>query len=73
MKTLFLGQDMWDIIENGYMEPRDQEAYNSLTQVEKDALKYQRKKDGKEILYINKAIYESTLPRVASINQAKEA
>jgi hypothetical protein len=48
MKALFRGQDVWEIVENGYVEPTDQATYNALTQAEKDALKDQRKKDGKD-------------------------
>ena len=31
MKALFKGQDVWDIVYNGYAEPIDQTAYNNLT------------------------------------------
>ena len=55
------------------MEPVYKDAYNSLTQVEKDVLKYQRKKDGKAFFYIHQAMHESILPRVSSTKQAKEA
>jgi hypothetical protein len=51
----------------------DQAAYNALTQVEKDALKYQRKKDGRAMFYIHQAMHETILPRVASTKKAKEA
>ena len=39
MKALFRGQDVQEIVQNCYAEPTDQTAYNTLTQVEKDALK----------------------------------
>jgi hypothetical protein len=73
VKVLFQGQDVWEIVKNGYMEPVDQLAYNALTQAEKDVLKDQRKKDGKVLFYIHQAIHESILPRVASSNKDKEA
>jgi hypothetical protein len=57
MKALFRGQNVWEIVENGYVESRDQETYNALTQVEKDALKDQRKKDGKTMFYIHQAMH----------------
>ena len=46
------------------MDLADQAAYNALTQVEKDALKDQRKKDGNVMFYIHQAMHESILPRV---------
>jgi hypothetical protein len=36
-------------------------------------LKYQRKKDGKVMFYINQGMHESIVPRVASIKQVKKA
>jgi hypothetical protein len=51
----------------------DHAAYNALTQVEKDALKYQRKKDGRAMFYIHQAMHETILPRVASTKKYKEA
>ena len=73
MKALFRSQDIWEIVENGYVEPPDQAAYNALTQAEKDLLREQRKKDGKALFYIHQAMHESILPRVASATKAKEA
>ena len=36
MKALFRGQYVWDIVQNGYAEPADQDAYNNLSQAKKD-------------------------------------
>jgi hypothetical protein len=50
-----------------------QATYNALTQAENDALKDQRKKDGKTMFYIHQAMHEIILPRFSSTKQAKEA
>ena len=71
MKALFRGQDVWDIVQNGYIEPTYQVAYNNLTQGEKDALRQQRKKDGKALFYIHQAMHEIILPRVAATKTTK--
>ena len=55
------------------MEPVDHATYNSFTQVEKEVLKDQRKKDGNALFYIHQAMHESILPRVASAKKDKEA
>ena len=47
MKALLRGQDVWEIVQNGYIEPADQTSYNNITQAEKDVLREQRKKDGR--------------------------
>ena len=39
MKDLFIGQDVWDIVQNGYVELADQTTYNNLSQAEKDLLR----------------------------------
>ena len=47
MKALLRGQDVWDIVQNGYAEPTDQTSYNNLSQAKKDILREQGKKYGK--------------------------
>ena len=73
MKALFKGQDVWKIVQHGYAKPIDMTTYNNLTKAEKDALREQRKKDGKAMLYIHQAMHESILPRVAAENTTKKA
>ena len=73
MKALFRGQDVWEIVQHGYVEPTDMTTYNNLTQAEKDVLREQRKKDGKALFFIHQAMHESILPRIAAKTNAKEA
>ena len=73
MKDLFRGQDVWQIVQHGYAEPADMTSYNNLTQAEKDALKEQRRKDGKSMFYIHQAMHEIILPRVEAKINAKHA
>jgi hypothetical protein len=42
MKALFQGQDVWEIINNGYVKPTNQATNNALTHTGKDSLKDQR-------------------------------
>ena len=65
MKDLFRGQDVQEIVQHGYAELENQVAYNNITQYYKDVLREQRKKDGKALFYIQQAMHESILPRVA--------
>ena len=51
MKALFRGQDVWEIVQQGYPERADMTSYNNLTQTEKDVLREQRKKDGKALFF----------------------
>ena len=72
MKDLFKGQDLWEIVQNGYIEPVDQMTSNNLTHDEKDAFREKRKKDGKAMFYIHQAMHESLLPRIATTIIAME-
>ena len=73
MKVLFIGQDVWEIVQNGYAKPTDQMAYNNLTQDQKDTMREQRKKDGKYFLYIHQAMHEIIVPRVAATTTSKQS
>jgi hypothetical protein len=54
------------------VEPTDKTTYNALTQAAKDALKDQRKKDGKVMFYIHQPMHGRILLRISSTKQAKE-
>ena len=73
MKALFRGENVWEIVQHGYVEPTDMTAYNNLTQAEKDVLREQRKKYGKALFYIHQAMHESILPRVVAKINANQA
>jgi transposase InsO family protein len=73
MKTLFCSQDVWDLVENGFPEPADQQAYQALSQAEKDLLKENKKKDSKALFFIQQAMEESIFPKVAAATRSKQA
>ena len=63
MKTLFKSQDLWDLIENGYSEPDDDEA----------RLKENKKKDSKALFFIQQAVHENIFSRIMGATTSKEA
>ena len=73
MNALFIGQDVWKIVQNGYAKPVEKIAYNNLSQGEKYILREHRNKDGKALFYIHQAMHESILPRVVVTKTLKEA
>ena len=73
MKDLFRGQDVWEIVQNGYTKPADQGTYNNLTQAENDALKEHRKKYGKDLFYMHQVMHESILLRIEYVKTTKES
>ena len=56
MKVLYGSQDLWEIVENGFVEPQDQAP---LTQQQNNELKENRKKDKKALFFIYQAVDEA--------------
>jgi hypothetical protein len=73
MKTLFCFQDVWDLVENGFPEQADKQAYHALSQAEKDLLKENKKKDSKALFFIQQAMQESIFPKVVAATRSKQA
>jgi hypothetical protein len=73
MKTLFCFQYVWDLVENGFPEPADKQAYHALSQAEKDLLKEKKKKDSKALFFIQQAMEESIFPKVVVATRSKQA
>ncbi|KAG8490935.1 hypothetical protein CXB51_014723 [Gossypium anomalum] len=63
MKTLFLSQDLWDLVENGYGEE----------EVAAETLKDIRKRDAKALFFIQQVVDESIFPRIEAVTRSKEA
>ena len=52
MRALFSSQDLWELVEDGFEEPVNENAFNALKEAEKDLLKRDRKKDSKSLFYL---------------------
>ncbi|GMP79110.1 hypothetical protein CsSME_00034779 [Camellia sinensis var. sinensis] len=70
MRTIFLYTELWDLVENGFEEPEDEEA---LTNSQKNQLKEQRQKDSKALSFIQQGVSEAIFPRIINATKAKEA
>ena len=73
MRVIFASQNLWELIEDGFEEPVDENVFNALTQVEKDLLKRNKKKDSKALFYLYQPVHESVFPRIATAKKSKEA
>ena len=73
MRAPFASQYLWEIVEEGFEEPVDEQEFNALTQAEKDLLKSNRKKDSKALFYLYQAVHESVFPRIAAAKRSKDA
>ncbi|GMP68220.1 hypothetical protein CsSME_00027903 [Camellia sinensis var. sinensis] len=70
MRTIFVYTELWDLAENGFEEPEDEEA---LTNPQKNQLKEQRKKDSKALSFIQQGVSEAIFPRIINATKANEA
>ncbi|KAL7213229.1 hypothetical protein ACSBR2_015854 [Camellia fascicularis] len=73
MKALFGLQELSVVIDLGYKKLVDQPTAATLTQVEKDSLRDNRKKDKKALLFLYQAIDEIVFEKISSATTAKEA
>eukprot|EP00253_Pinus_taeda_P001991 PITA_01991 len=73
MTALFASQDLWEIVEDGFDEPADENEFNRLTPAEKDLLKSNRKKDSKAYVLLYLAVDQSVFPRLAVAKTSNEA
>ncbi|KAE8732360.1 phytosulfokine receptor 1-like [Hibiscus syriacus] len=62
MKTLFKSQDLWDLIENEFVDSDDE-----------NQLKDNRKKDSKAMFFIQQVVHETIFSRIVGATTSKQA
>lgn len=60
MKTFFIAQELWELVENGFAE-------NAMD------VRELRKKDAKALLVLQQAVTDPIFPRIAGATKSKEA
>ncbi|TXG68966.1 hypothetical protein EZV62_003901 [Acer yangbiense] len=70
MKVLYGSQDLWEVIENGFVELENQ---TGLTQQQANELKENCKKDKKALFFIYQAVDEVIFERISTATSAKAA
>ncbi|XP_073107227.1 uncharacterized protein [Elaeis guineensis] len=73
MKTLLVSCDLWELVENGFVDPADSEEVPRLTATQHNELKEKKKKDAKALFMIQQALDEAIFPRVTGATTSKEA
>ena len=67
MQTMFKSQELWDIVESGYTEPKE-------PPTEPDQkLRDNRKRDAKALFFIQSAVDDDIFPRISHAKTSKEA
>ncbi|KAK4269964.1 hypothetical protein QN277_023055 [Acacia crassicarpa] len=70
MKALLGSQDVWEMIEKGYIEPQEGA---TLSQAQRDSLKDSRKRDKKALYLIYQGLDEDAFEKISEATTAKEA
>ncbi|CAL2278753.1 unnamed protein product [Prunus armeniaca] len=72
MKTLFISQDLWDLVEDGY-EEQEKTSMGKATPELQQALKENRKRDAKALFLIQQGVSKNLFPRLLSATTSKNA
>ncbi|KAA8525231.1 hypothetical protein F0562_007086 [Nyssa sinensis] len=70
MKTFFISQDLWDLVESGFAEP---ESTATLTQDQAKALKENIQRDARALNQIQEGVSNSIFPRIMRATRSKQA
>eukprot|EP01018_Ginkgo_biloba_P027383 Gb_35303 [translate_table: standard] len=73
MKTILCSQELWELVEGGFVDITDPTTFNTFTQAQRNQLKENRKKDAKALSYIQMALSDSIFPRIAAATNSKQA
>ena len=63
MRTLFISEDLWELVDMGYTEE----------EIPTNAIRDVRKKDAKALFFIQQAIAENIFPQISKATKSKEA
>ena len=70
MKTFFGSQDLWDIVEEGFIAPTDT---LTLTAAQKKELKENKQKDSRALYILQQAVGDVIFPRIMNATNVKDA
>ncbi|XP_073120811.1 uncharacterized protein [Henckelia pumila] len=73
MKTLFISQDLWEIVESGIPEPADAETLATWTQAKQKEYRENIRRDAKALLFIQQGVNRSIFPRIMGAKNCKKA
>ena len=73
MKTICIGNDLWEFFINGFNDITNLAQYATLTNSQKTHLKESRRKDARALSLIKAAMKKTIFPKIAIENYAKEA
>ena len=73
MKTLFVSQELWELVEDGFEQPESSTVLSTWSQAKQKEYKENKKKDAKALLNIQQGISKTIFPRIMGAKNSKEA
>ena len=73
MKSIFITQDIWEIIQDGYEKPKDANEEASWDETKKTQYKQNKRRDHYALSIIYRGVDETILPTIMAATTAKEA
>ncbi|XP_057540645.1 uncharacterized protein LOC130818492 [Amaranthus tricolor] len=73
MKSIFITQDIWEIIQDGYEQPKDANEEASWDDIKKCQYKQNKRRDHYALSIIYRGVDETILPTIMTATTAKEA
>ena len=64
MQTLFISQDLWNVIENSYPVLESQEELTTWTTTKQKEYKQNKQHDAKALLFIQQGVSREIFPRI---------
>lgn len=73
MKVYFGWQDLWEVVDQGYSEPTEEEEIAAMTAQQRAALKEVKRKDSKALFQIYQSVDESHFEKISAATTSQEA
>ena len=70
MKTLFISQDLRDLIEEGYEQPED---LSTLAAAKLKEYQQNKQRDARSLLFIEQGVSKTIFPKISCATNSKEA
>lgn len=71
MNTLFMSQDLWEVVDNEFLQPIDEETQNALTNAQRNLLKENKIKNAKALNLEFLGVEPSIFPRIQACTRLK--
>ena len=68
MRTIFISEDLWEIVEDGYVEDTEE-----LTAAKRKELKETKQKDAKALTLVHQCVSKTIFSRISGATTSKDA